>query len=63
MSTPLQHLSMGNRLLVERIRAQINAHGHARMDDLWKHAAEQIRVLQALDVVERVGDELRLVRS
>lgn len=54
---------MGNRLLVERIREQIRAHGRARMDDLWKQAAEQIRVLQALDVIERVGDELRLVRG
>lgn len=63
MNPSLQHLSTGNRLLVERIRDQIRAKGRAKMDDLWEHAAEQIRVLQALDVIERVGDELRLVRG
>lgn len=61
MTSATQSLSPGNQLLIEKIRAQIIAKGRAHMNDLWQHAAEQIRVLQSLDVIERVGDELRLV--
>lgn len=60
MRPPIEALSFGNHLLVEKIRERIVMNGRAYMHDLDGHAAEQIRLLQSLDVVERVGDELRL---
>ena len=60
MRPPIEALSFGNHLLIEKIRACILSNGRAYMDDLDQHAAEQIRLLQSLDFIERVGDELRL---
>jgi hypothetical protein len=60
MRPPIEALSFGNHLLIEKIRERILMNGRAYMNDLDEHAAEQIRLLQSLDVVERVGDELRL---
>jgi hypothetical protein len=60
MSPPIEALSFGNRLLIQKIRERILASGRAYMHDLDEHAAEQVRLLQSLDVIERVGDELRL---
>jgi hypothetical protein len=60
MSPPIEALSFGNRLLIQKIRQRILLSGRAYMHDLDEHAAEQVRLLQSLDVVERVGDELRL---
>jgi hypothetical protein len=60
MRPPIETLSFGNHLLIAKIRERIVRNGRAYMHDLDEHAAEQIRLLQSLDVVERVGDELRL---
>jgi hypothetical protein len=61
MSPKIQALSRGDQLLLEKIRERIRSEGRAHMSDLGKHAADQIRLLQTLDVIERVGDDLRLV--
>jgi hypothetical protein len=61
MTPKIQALSRGDQLLLEKIRQRILSKGRAHMNDLSKHAADQIRLLQTLDVVERVGDELRLI--
>jgi hypothetical protein len=60
MTPSVQTLSLGDRLLLERIRQRILVIGRAHMNDLDVRAAEQVRLLQNLDLVERVGDELRL---
>ena len=60
MRPPIEALSFGNQLLIEKIRQRILINGRAYMNDLDEHAAEQVRLLQSLDVIERVGDELRL---
>ena len=60
MRPPIEALSFGNHLLIEKIRERILTNGRAYMKDLDAHAAEQIRLLQTLDLIERVGDELRL---
>ena len=62
MNAAPQALSPALQFLVEKIRQHILATGRAHMDDLGKQGPEQIRVLESLDVIERVGDELRLVR-
>lgn len=62
MSAAPQTLSPAFQFLVEKIRQHILATGHASMDDLGGQGPEQIRVLESLDIIERVGDELRLVR-
>jgi hypothetical protein len=61
MTSKIQALSRGDQLLLEKIRQRILFKGRAHMNDLSKHAADQIRLLQTLDVIERVGDDLRLV--
>jgi hypothetical protein len=63
MTPKIQALSRGDQLLLEKIRERILSKGRAHMNDLGKHAADQIRLLQTLDVIERAGDELRLVRG
>lgn len=62
MTAAPQALSPAFQHLVEQIRQHILTHGRAHMDDLGKQGPEQIRVLESLDIVERVGDEVRLVR-
>ena len=63
MTPKIQVLSRGDQLLLAKIRERIRSEGRAHMNDLGKHAADQIRLLQTLDVIERAGDELRLVRG
>jgi hypothetical protein len=62
MDAPQHSISFGYRMLIEKIRQQILLRGRAHIGDLGAQAAEPIRVLQSLDLVERVGDELRLVK-
>jgi hypothetical protein len=61
MSPKSKALSRGDQLLLEEIRQRIKSKGRAHMSDLGDNAADQIRLLQTLDVIERVGDELKLV--
>jgi hypothetical protein len=56
-------LSISQRMLVTKIRERICEQGRAFISDDQRFNAEQVRVLQTLDVVERRGDELLLVQD
>jgi hypothetical protein len=56
-------LSISQRTLVTKIRERICRQGRAYIGDDQRFNAEQLRVLQSLDVVERRGDELLLVQD
>jgi hypothetical protein len=55
-------LSDSQRILVKRIREQIQSAGRAFIGDAGTNP-DQVRVLQSLDVLERRGDELLLVET
>lgn len=57
-------VSGGNKVLVEKIRELLHTQGRASLADLGGHAvADQIRLLQSLNIVDRMGDHLFLVEA